>query len=794
MDVQKRPEAEELPLVRVLSRELFSHAENRFAAILYAALSFFVALLFSRTHAVFSAFPFGIAILAAAPRRVIFVLAGALFGALSIGERGYAYCAVLVAVFLLRLVLSRPREAGKYIPACKAYFEEEPALRVAAACVCGLFPAVYELFFGGLSLASFSYAISMVLLPSVACAAYLGFYESGALFLSLLAEPRKHAHTYRGDWALPLSLSAFGFTLLFSLRGMDWLGISLPLCLSAVLSLLFVSRFGALRGTVAATLCALGTLAPAYLPAFAAMAAIGAFFFRVGVFPMLAAACAAGEVVAFLFTGVDSVIAFLPEAVVATAIAYPVLSHLPSLLLWVKGDKERDSRAAREEISRRRAPSDRLSRLSSAYRDMENVLSKLGEVSSRPSEAEYYSACRRVFGEGCAICASRFECHEKGGKEGKRALLSLASQAAGGVAPAKLEIPENLLSGCGSRRRLLERVRESFAELERSKRRCEPHALLAESCRMNAEVLADVARAEANTLQADEESARRVTSALLSFGASARCVSVFGKRKKQIYLSELRIEEGKGSYKELLSCLGEACGCVFGAPILETGAAGVSLYAESERRFFVTHVRAGSARGEEVSGDSFLFFSGDEDRQYALLSDGMGSGREAAITSGFSGAFLSRMLAAGMSCDVALHSLNRMLTARGSECSTTLDLLEIDLLNGHASFVKSGAAVSYVRRGDSLFRIRSSTPPIGILPTPDAEKTDFQLQSGDVVVMLSDGVSATPDDAFWLCELLTAGWEEDAELMADKILSAARRENESRDDMTVALLSVKEIV
>ncbi|MBQ8174174.1 MAG: SpoIIE family protein phosphatase [Clostridia bacterium] len=792
MDVQKKPTAGELPLGRWLTRELFSHAENRVAAILYAALAFLVAFSFSRTHAVFSAYPFGIALLAAASRRVPFVLAGTILGALSVGERGYAYCAVLVAAFLLRLLLSHPRGEGKYLPACPAYFHEEPALRVALACVCGVFPAVYELLVGGLSLSSFSYAISMVLIPTVASLAYLGFYESGELFLSLLAQPKDKPKSYSGGWALPISLSAFGFTLVLSMRGVSWLGISLPLSLCAVLSLLFVSRFGALRGTAATVVCALGTLTPALLPAYAAMALIGAFFLRAGIFPMLAAACAAGEVIAFLFTGVDSVIAFLPEALVATAIAYPVLSHLPRLFLWVKGDLEKEKIAAQEEVSRRREPSDRLGRLAAAYTDMQGIFSKLAEVAARPSEAEYYAACRRVFEEGCAACSGLRECHELGGKEGKKALLSLASQGAGGVAPAKLEMPDNLLAGCRSRRRLLSLVREAFADLERNRRRCEPHALLAEGCRMNAEVLADAARSEARLWRADPESARRASAAITSLGAGARSVSVFGERKKQLYVTDLRLDEEKVSRAELLRSLEDACACRFGTPVLETTGAGVNLYAESERQFSLSHVRAGAPRGEEVSGDTFSVFEGDGERFYALLSDGMGSGREAAITSGISGAFLRQMLSAGMSCDVALHALNGMLNARGSECSATVDLLEVDLLNGRACFVKSGAAVSYVRRGESLFRIRAGTAPIGILPALDAEKTDFRLQAGDVIIMLSDGISGSPDDAFWLCELLTAGWEENAEVMADKILATARRENEVGDDMTVALLTVSE--
>jgi hypothetical protein len=46
----------------------------------------------------------------------------------------------------------------------------------------------------------------------------------------------------------------------------------------------------------------------------------------------------------------------------------------------------------------------------------------------------------------------------------------------------------------------------------------------------------------------------------------------------------------------------------------------------------------------------------------------MGSGREAAVTSGISGAFLHQTLAAGASKGVAMRALNTVLAERGCEC------------------------------------------------------------------------------------------------------------------------------
>jgi stage II sporulation protein E len=127
---------------------------------------------------------------------------------------------------------------------------------------------------------------------------------------------------------------------------------------------------------------------------------------------------------------------------------------------------------------------------------------------------------------------------------------------------------------------------------------------------------------------------------------------------------------------------------------------------------------------------------------------------------------------------------------REGECTATLDLCEIDLFSGEACFFKCGAAASYVKRGESLFHIPAGRLPIGVLSEVDVEKTHFRLQEGDRVIFVSDGVSQTPEDALWLCELLSDGWEEDTEWMAERILQAAAANAGENDDRTVAILTI----
>ena len=126
------------------------------------------------------------------------------------------------------------------------------------------------------------------------------------------------------------------------------------------------------------------------------------------------------------------------------------------------------------------------------------------------------------------------------------------------------------------------------------------------------------------------------------------------------------------------------------------------------------------------------------------------------------------------------------------ECSAGIDLMEIDRYTGEARFIKSGAAPSFVIRGGRLFRLCSKTVPIGILRALDAEMIRFSLEAGDVIVMVSDGVSGEFEDSAWLCDMLASPSAAHArpEDLAEKILRAASAAAPRRDDATAAVVKV----
>ena len=109
-------------------------------------------------------------------------------------------------------------------------------------------------------------------------------------------------------------------------------------------------------------------------------------------------------------------------------------------------------------------------------------------------------------------------------------------------------------------------------------------------------------------------------------------------------------------------------------------------------------------------------------------------------------------------------------------------------MSGKASLFKCGAAPTYLLRRGSTTRFSSRTAPIGILEVLDAERLRFEVEQGDVIVQVSDGVTGGEEDCPWLADMLVTRYDGDAEKFARRVL--ARATEQGRDDLSVLVTEI----
>lgn len=144
----------------------------------------------------------------------------------------------------------------------------------------------------------------------------------------------------------------------------------------------------------------------------------------------------------------------------------------------------------------------------------------------------------------------------------------------------------------------------------------------------------------------------------------------------------------------------------------------------------------------QPSGDTSVSFQDGSGTAYIVISDGMGSGSQAALESKMLTELFRKLISSGMSCHAAIRMLNGlMLTKSDQETFATLDVAAIDLDTCQLHMMKSGASATLLRHNGMVRKISAPTFPIGMQPVSEVQETDLDFCANDILIMLSDGVS-----------------------------------------------------
>lgn len=198
---------------------------------------------------------------------------------------------------------------------------------------------------------------------------------------------------------------------------------------------------------------------------------------------------------------------------------------------------------------------------------------------------------------------------------------------------------------------------------------------------------------------------------------------------------------------------------------------------------------------DDISGDTFHTVDLVDGRVAMLLSDGMGSGPQAALQSETAVGLLATLLETGFDLRSAVRSVNSLLLMRSTEETfATLDAVVIDQFTGGASFLKVGSAPSFLVRGSEVQVIRSNTLPVGIVQQVDVGVERWQLEPGDVIVLVTDGlldsVALGADQEEWLAGVLHEVGERPARQVLEAVLHRAAEATQGQwgDDATIAVI------
>ena len=199
----------------------------------------------------------------------------------------------------------------------------------------------------------------------------------------------------------------------------------------------------------------------------------------------------------------------------------------------------------------------------------------------------------------------------------------------------------------------------------------------------------------------------------------------------------------------------------------------------------------------EVSGDSILNIRLKDGKYLVAISDGMGTGNQAKKSSTQALKMLENLLLSGFDKKTSLDLINSSLINQDNEVFATLDIAIVDLYKGNIEFIKSGACPTYIKNNKRVQIIKANSLPTGIIEKGNIQTFDYDINSGDILLMCTDGVLDAnieyKNKDLWLKYLLEDIETTNTGKIADLILNEAIDNNFGviKDDMSIIVCKFK---
>ena len=204
-------------------------------------------------------------------------------------------------------------------------------------------------------------------------------------------------------------------------------------------------------------------------------------------------------------------------------------------------------------------------------------------------------------------------------------------------------------------------------------------------------------------------------------------------------------------------------------------------------KYYIQYGISQCSKEPVACGDSYTLFTINEN-QYFALSDGMGQGQKASDDSTLTLDVIKQLMMNGISLNDTIQSVNALLRIKNrNDMFTTLDMVEVNMVLGTATFMKYGSCPTYIIRNHQVIEIESKSLPIGIISPLEISIEKEKLVYNDIVIMISDGFTQRFKEFLEENEYLIG--EEHPKDIAQLLMHLSSDE-EKNDDMTIIVLKL----
>ena len=724
--------------------------------------------------------PFGASYAAAVPKKYLFSsLVGTAFGYILLKPTdSFRYIAVIVAIGALRWLTSDIEKVSR-----------SRLFAPLVAFLPTLATGIALLFASTSTLSSFADCFIEAVLSGAA-----------AYFISVsvqLADEKRGISAYTRQETACLVMT--GCVLILAFGSITFENISLGRII-AITAVLLCARYGGVNG---GAVCGIATGAVFSIASRAQGFVCGGFAFGGLMAGMFAPVGKLGCAIAFLISNGIMSLAFgentqlaavLIESLVGSVVFMILPKEVGNIISPVFSNEKNSSlgETLRKNI---------VMRLDFASKAIYNVRNDVNSVSDKLRDLyspSFSVVCENVEKEVCNNCGLKTYCyeHRQGVTRDDFFRLEELLEAQGII--SENDVEDAFVKNCCKKGEIARSMnlnyREYLSALEAQRRVSDVRGVVAGQFSGVSDILSDLSDEFKNTMRCDTDSSERIISALSALGAiPVECICLVsdgGRMSVELELSSKG--DSKLSKGTIMREVSKCCGRRFDLP---------TVTCEGDRiraalcEMPVYDVEIGSdqhiANNGKLCGDCLDYFNDGFGKTYALVCDGMGTGGRAAVDGNMAVSVMGRLLRSGLSADSSLQIVNSALMVKSEDESlSTLDLTGVDLYTGKVTLKKAGAPATFVRKNGRVMVREMPSLPVGILNGVKFSSDTVNLSSGDMVVMVSDGVIT--GDEKWLEKLIRSWNEGSTQELARAVVDEAikRRGNSPDDDITALAIRI----
>lgn len=235
-----------------------------------------------------------------------------------------------------------------------------------------------------------------------------------------------------------------------------------------------------------------------------------------------------------------------------------------------------------------------------------------------------------------------------------------------------------------------------------------------------------------------------------------------------------------------------------GTPYLVDRAKRGFVFVEEAKYIALTGFCKAVKETENVSGDNYAIIESEKGKMMLLLSDGTGSGERANADSEKVLDLMEKMVETGFGVETAVNMVNTAVLATGEENNhPTLDICTLDLYQGNCDICKIGGAATFLKREQQVEEIAGGNLPLGIFQNVQVQSTHRQLQDGDYLILMTDGVLDAVEEKegeILMEETIRGLTERNPQEIAEKLMQVVLCQCGGRikDDMTILVAGIWE--